>query len=248
VPSSIIDTAGVSSNQAGFNTEVQNFLDVSESPVVHDFTAGTATGTPIFQAATNELEFDGVDDCMVTPNHPELNSATVTQRSYGLLFRAPNNTVTRQMIFEEGAQIRGMNVYIDNNRLYCGFWNERNDGDGFQAFIGHSVLIQPNRVYSVSPVFDYTNYSGPTGPDGTFNCYIDGVAMGADLPSTSRLFSHTGDVSLGCNGGATIQHDGQVNENQYFQGNILEVLVFNNPPNSAEALEVYNYLRLTWDL
>ncbi len=72
--------------------------------------------------------------------------------------------------------------------------------------------------------------------------------MGADLASTSRLYAHSGDVSLGCNGTQTLHHDGTDANRQYFGGNILELLIFNNPPNSSEALEVYNYLRLTWDL
>ena len=72
-----------------------------------------------------------VNDCMTTPNLPELNSATVNQRSYGLFFRSPSDAITRRTNFEEGAQIRGMNVYIDNEHLYCEFWNERTDDDEF---------------------------------------------------------------------------------------------------------------------
>ena len=248
VKDSIIDEFGNDSLHGSFTGNIQLLEDVSESAVVHDFTARGTTQRPTYDAVSEEFIFDGVNDCMRTGNHPELNTATVVERSYGLLFRSDTDITTRQTVFEEGAQVRGMNVYIDQGRVYCGFWNQVDDGDGYQAFVSQSISILPDEIYSVAPVFDYTNYAGPAGPDGTFQCYINGMAMGAPIPVTSRLFAHSGDVSMGCNGSRTIQHDGQATTRQYFKGNILELMVFNNPPGDAEAADIYNYLQLTWDL
>ena len=59
--------------------------------------------------------FDGVDDNIYVLSSNLINLMDVTDRSYSLNFKA-NDVTTRQIIYEEGAQVNGLNIYILNNR------------------------------------------------------------------------------------------------------------------------------------
>ena len=69
--------------------------------------------------------FDGVDDNIYVLSSNDINLMTVTNRSYSLNFKA-NDVTTRQVIYEEGAGVNGLNIYIDNNNLYVGAYSKGN--------------------------------------------------------------------------------------------------------------------------
>ncbi|MGH1467907.1 MAG: hypothetical protein ACRBBP_03375 [Bdellovibrionales bacterium] len=244
-PLSVLDGGGNPSSSGSFDGFVDSFEDTSSSAVVHDFTAMSATQEPSFSMANNSLVFDQTNDCMETPNHSEINTGLVNQRSFSSLFKTGGDVNTLQMIFEEGGSTRGMNLYVYQNNIYCGFWNATNDGDGTQGFISQSAPILANTTYNVTSVFDYTNYTGPAGPNGTFECYINGVSMGSSS-STSRLFGHSGDVSLGCSGDSTRLHTGTSSADFNYGGEIMEFMMFNSPPSSTDATDIYNFLQTKW--
>lgn len=242
---SVLDDSGNTSDLGTFDGFVDEFLDTSSSPVVHNFTAFSATQEPSFSVVNESLVFDQTNDCMETPNHPEINTGTVDQRSFSSLFETGADVNTLQMIFEEGGSTRGINLYVYQDDIYCGFWNATNDGDGTQNFISVSAPITANTTYNVTSVFDYTNYTGPAGPNGTFECYINGVSMGS-AASTSRLFGHSGDVSLGCSGDSTRLHIGVGGSGMNYGGEIMEFMMFNSPPDATDALDIYNFLQTKW--
>jgi len=244
-PTSVLDGAGNISSSGAFDGFVSNFVDSSASPVVHDFTTSGAS-EPAFDGVANALLFDQTNDCLATPNHPEINTATVTQRSFSGVFTMGADISTRQMIFEEGANVRGMNLYVDGGDVYCGFWNQTDDGDGFQAFVSQSAPVVAGETYNITSVFDYTNYAGPAGPNGTFNCYINGVSMGAAASITSRLFAHGGDVRLGCNGSSTITHTGTEAADRNSGVALHEFMMFNSPPDATGAFDLHTYLQSKW--
>jgi|GEM_PF-2342412 len=235
-PASVLDSAGRNSSDGLFNGFVQSFLDSSASPVVHNFTAMSSTQRPAFNGVTDSLEFDQSNDCLETLNHPEINTSTVSQRSFSGVFTMGPDVTTRQIFFEEGGSSRGMNLYVQGGTLYCGFWNIPNDGDGSQSFVSRTTAVTAGQTYNITSVFDYTNYAGPVGPNGTFNCYVNGVSMGAAVPITSRLFAHSGDVSLGCSGDSTFTHAGSSGSPHYSGGQVKEFMMFNSPPDASDAL------------
>ena len=67
--------------------------------------------------------FDGVDDYIYVLNSDSINTRVTTDRSYSLNFYA-NNIIDRQVIWEEGAQVNGLNIYIYNGSLYAGAYSE----------------------------------------------------------------------------------------------------------------------------
>jgi len=146
-----------------------------------------------------------------------------------------------------------MNIYIFNNQLYCGFYNDPNadggndDGDDDQPFVWVNTPIATNTVYFVTWVFDYTNFAGKDGPDGSLDCYLDGTNFGT-VATTSRLHAHSGAVGLGEVNGQSVFEDGSVPSSGHnFLGSLYEVMLFNNAPNAAAVTNVHTYLDNKWN-
>ena len=249
-PSSILDSAGRDALDPAFNGEVNTWLDKSGSPNTHNFTAVSAATRPDYNDTNFTVDFDGVNTVMTTGNHPEINTATVTQRNITVAFQTSADIATRQVLYEEGGNIRGMNVYIFNNRIYCGFYNDpggvggSDDPDTDQPFTWVSAPIAINRTYFVTWVYDYTNHPAPTGD---LTCYLDGASIGT-TPTTSRLFAHSGAVGLGEVNGQSVFEDGSVpGSGHNFLGSIYEVMLFNNAPDASDITNVHTYLDNKWN-
>ena len=75
------------------------------------------------------LNFDGVDDYISFSDSYDINLGTHTQRTIDAWFKVTNKTISshKQTIYEEGGGVRGLNIYIYNNALYCGGWNIMGD-------------------------------------------------------------------------------------------------------------------------
>ena len=141
----------------------------------------------------------------------------------------------------------GMNIYIQSGNLYCGFWNINDDGDGSQAFTSVSAPIATNTIYHVTWVFDYTNYAGAAGPDGDLTCYVNGSSIGSTT-STSLLYAHSGAISLGSYLSDSYTHTGNLSGNGgYFNGDVMELMLFNDPPDAATVNTIHTYLEDKWN-
>jgi hypothetical protein len=168
-----------------------------------------------------------------------------------------------------------MNIYIYDNKLFCGFWNmATGNEDGGQEPTFISVGIEPNTKYFVTWRFDYTNYPGfpnvnattHTGNDphnnlgisGTLDCYVNGVRIGHEVARTA-LYAHGGDVELGWNGNScwetntnTAPPSGSCNNEpggtEPFNGKIFEVIVAKSVPDEDDVQTIWNYINDKWDV
>lgn len=145
----------------------------------------------------------------------------LTQQTINITFKV-NNTQGRQVIFDGGGTRRGMNIYLDNNRLYCGFYNISDDGDGAQPYTFVSTTINKDTVYQLSWIYDYANYTGPNGPDGTLQCIINENTIGFSS-TTSRLYWDFEKDIIGYKENGTYYHDGpSLGLGDYFNGQIFK--------------------------
>jgi hypothetical protein len=243
--SSIRDSSGVNANNPAFDGTVRFFDDTSGSTNVHNFYQNTASNRPSFDPSTGLFTYDGVDDFLTVTNHADLNLDTVNQRNLTVAFKTGSDIATRQVIYDEGGSVRGMNIYIYNGDLYCGFYNTTEDGDGSQPFVSVTSAISTEEVYYVSWVFDYTNYVDPGGIDGSLECYVNGISIGTES-TTSRLFGHPGAIGVGGVTGSTVMDNGVLASGAYFSGSIMEVMIFNDPPTATDIIDVHRYLSFKW--
>jgi hypothetical protein len=247
--STLIDSNGNDALDDLFNGEINSWRDKSNSSNDHHFNAIASSTRPTFTPF--QVNFDGVSTGLTTANHNEINTDTVRQRNLTVAFRTSNDISSRQVIYEEGGNIRGMNIYLYNNQLYCGFYNDsggsNGDGDGNQPFVSVSRAISPNTTYFVTWVFDYSHFTGADGPDGDLRCYVNGVNFDSTT-TTSRLFAHSGAVGLGVVNNQTVYEGGNSsNSGDNFLGSIYEVMLFNDVPTDADVVNVHTYLDNKWN-
>jgi len=201
----IEDNEGDSPGDTDFSSEIKTWKDISGSSAIHNFTASGLT-RPNWDVTENAVRFNGSNHFMATADHPDINTSVVAQRSLTVAVKTDSDISSRQVIFEEGGTVRGLNIYIEQDKLHCGFWNNTNDGDGVQPFVAISDTIATNEEYVVSFLFDYSHFSGASGADGTLECFVNGKSIG-QASTTSRLHAHGGDIGLGA-----------MNDGSYFSG------------------------------
>ncbi|PCI95791.1 MAG: hypothetical protein COB15_11770 [Flavobacteriales bacterium] len=184
------------------------------------------------------VEFDGVNDLLAIPDG-ELNlGAPQIQRSFFVVFRTGANVTNRQIIYEEGGGIRGINIYIFQGDVYVGVWNTNNDGQGAPwAFQEIHASVTANTAYVIS-----LTKNGNITITGTVEAYLNGVALGT-INNIGQLYAHSGDVGLGGNNGGTRLETGTNNSGGLnFGGDIAEFIHYNYALNDVERMVTENYL------
>jgi hypothetical protein len=243
----LLDSSGRNGGDASFGGSVNTLIDISGADQIHNGIQTNGARQPSYNPTTKALTFDGVDDTFDIINASDINLGTTTERTFAMVFRTGSDVSSRQMIYEEGGTARGINVYIDGGLIYLGFWNKNNDGDGAQPFTSTNTAIVANTNYYITMVLDYSNYSGPSGPDGALRGTINGSPFSFSSTTTSRLFAHAGDIGLAAKNNATCYHDTcPGGDGDYFGGEIFEFIMYNSAISPALETEYYNYFVEKW--
>jgi len=208
----------------------------------------------LISAALNEkkvLRFDGTNDYLSLGDPSTLGQSSLINtaglydgKSIFLVITPHNaNSSTPQTIYEQGAQGRGLSLYIQNNRLYFQGWNNANDGayspwghnSGNYAFaVSAPGSIQNNQTYIVSAHFVNNMIDNPADSRG-LKLYVNGSLAGSYSGDVGRLYAHGGRVALGGVHHGSWFIDGPfttgVNDpaERCFDGDIAEMIYYNEP-------------------
>jgi hypothetical protein len=186
--------------------------DISGSTAAHPGSLTGLAGVSPFGAFGSAGYFHG-GEASIT-NHADFNLSTMGQRTIAMWFYAEDvDAPGRQMLFEEGAGTRGLNIYLEDGRLYVGGWN-RAESNWSGTWLSTDA-VQSGRWHHVTLVLD----GGATVTDGAFHGYLDGVRFGSG--EGSQLWPHSGDINVG-NGGDTRYPDGTGSAADPFTGYIDE--------------------------
>ena len=177
-------------------------------------------------------EFDGIDDYITIVNSSDINIGIHGQRTVSAWFNVAD-TAARQVIFEEGAGIRGLNMYIDSGNLYVGAWNEPSGESNWQG-TWLSTAINPNTWYHVVAWLD----GGSTITPNALKGYLNGVEFGSG--DGSQLWGHSGDIAIGRNGGSKFHDGDDTSAGECFDGLIDEVQISNTPRDAEWIITGYN--------
>ncbi len=194
------------------------------------------TGTTLNNATlypnggNNSAQFDGINGLISIPDNAAINLNTVPQRTIELVFNA-DTVAGRQILYEEGATVNSIAMYIDNGNLYVA----SNDSGEWGPFNINTPIVA-GQTYHASLVLDTTG-------SGTFTGYLDGVAFGSGATPTS-LDPHSGDIGIGGINGGVWFHDGPDGSatGYNFQGRISDVALYNGALTAAELLNHANSL------
>jgi flagellin-like hook-associated protein FlgL len=175
------------------------------------------------------FDFDGSEFFAVNDNS-SINASTHAQKTIAMSFRSGGDVASRQVIWEEGATVNGMNVYIDAGQLYFGVYRS-NGANGTWL----STPINPSTDYTMSATYD--NATNST------SLYLNGaqVALGAGIGAP--LPSHTGNIGVGRTNDTTVYHDGASGaDTDYFTGRLAEIIYYDDAIGSADHAELATYM------
>ena len=191
------------------------------------------------------LRLDGVDDYVDVEDSSEINApGAFPKRTVALWFRADDKSLRqKQVIWEEGGQNRGTNIYVQNGNLYVGSWNENPYDQSLEPdweTFHFTSTIESAQWHHVTLVLDATANTTDLSADG-FRAYLDGELFG--LGEGGELRAHSGDLAIGrvdaptSVGDATRFHDRLGEDaNQYhsFAGLVDEIRVYNRALAGSE--------------
>jgi len=197
------------------------------------------------------LEFDGSNDFLSVGDPSTLGQSSLINtagqfdsKSIFIVFR-PHSVTGYQTIYEQGGGARGISIYLKNNRLFFQVWNiPDDDGNatpnlspwGHQssnyAITQSSTIIQPNSVYIISAHYQNTMLPSVTTNEG-LRLYVNGVKEDTYTGNVGRLYTHGGRAAVGCvDNGSYFDDgdvDGQLENYRCFDGDITEIVYFNEP-------------------
>ncbi|MCP5372752.1 MAG: S8 family serine peptidase [Hyphomicrobiales bacterium] len=194
---------------------------------------------PMLAAASfnglDAVSFDGVDDALQVADTLDLNTgASYDGRTIAVAFQTGADVAARQVVYEEGGGLRGLNLYIDGGSLYLGGWNLAETVWG-PSFLDAAVSADTGYVATLT--FD--------GAAGTLSGTLNGVSMGTVAADT--LYIHGGDIGLGAMLDASYFHDGDASGSGFsFAGEIGELVQYDRALNGAEQGQVEGYLMDKW--
>jgi hypothetical protein len=182
--------------------------------------------------------FDGQNDLLEVANDQSINTAgPYTEKTLAIAFQTGGDVLTRQLLYEEGANVRGLNLYIDDGYLYVNAWNFNDDDNGMTTPWGQTFVatpVQNSQAYVATLTYDYAE----DRLDLQLNQNSIEVTAGV-----GKLFAHSGAIGIGAINNTTVLHDGStINSGMNFAGHIAELLLYNEALSGARRQNLQSYL------
>jgi len=136
---------------------------------------------------------NGADDFITVPNTDAINLQNTRNRTIEFWFKAPNIT-TRQVIYEEGANVNAITIYIEAGSIYLGAYRDNASAAADRRYFRSGTGdIEANKWYHVALTIEDT-----TTPDITQKWFLNGVEQ--DSQDGLQVNTHSGNISYGRNG------------------------------------------------
>lgn len=208
----------------GNTSQGYNLLYV-ESPEIHKY----ALSLNGFNAYVNIDSASNIDS----------NAAGYIERSIKVRFLVENKEIgqCKQVLFAQGSDEKGFNIYLYGGRLYAGIWN----GSTWEEFVSTDALKNKHWHELVVSVKG-NSLSGEPYKDG-FRLYIDGaiVASGNGYKIESSTSTSYSKVTIGAAKKSRF-HDGKQQADvvsNYFMGELDELFIWNKSLFDQEVQMMY---------
>lgn len=231
----VVNLSAENSTVNVIGTGIQSISDLEVTGGGNNATQGAAGARPTLDYGgvfgRDAINFDGVDDFLAIADNAAINLNVRSQRTIALNFETGADVNTTQVIYEEGANVNGLGIYIQGGQLFMGAY--RNNG-ATEAYV--SVPIAANTQYTASYDFDATT--------NTARGYLNGVEFASIAGIGAALPSHNGDIGLGGVNQQVRLADGTlVNSGANFQGKVADFLLYNDSFAAADHANLNLYLR-----
>ncbi|MEM9368149.1 MAG: LamG-like jellyroll fold domain-containing protein [Planctomycetota bacterium] len=205
--------------------------DQSSSGTVDDRGVLHGGATWLSEDSSNgAIRLDANGSYIHVPDTIDINARDLDDATVSVWFRVDENEHgDKQIIYKQGGDSRGVNLYLDQGRLFAGVWSDDSNPDG--TFISSEPV----------PLGSWNHAALTLGAsdDGEFRLhgYLNGETFGASV--ASAIEKHMGDVSLGRLTNSTRFHDGTAGAgsqpSQLF-GSIDEFRFYDVALNSEQVL------------
>ncbi len=190
---------------------------------------GELVGNPVWtdEGYNGALQFDGINDAVWIFDSADINYTTSNTRSISVWFQVDDPSISdrKQVLYEEGGAINGLNLYLYDGQFYGGQWV---GGTGLASFLT-AAAPSPGQWTHASLVLDMD----ATNPAETLRLYVNGVLVASS--EAEQLPGHPADIGIGAVQDDTEFHDGNYSgDGHYFAGLIGDVRVYNRALTDAE--------------
>ncbi len=174
--------------------------------------------------------------------HPEFNTGgPYLERTISVWFAVDDATAgTRQLIYEEGGNTRGINAYLESGILYVGGWDTEIDSGDATSWPGTwksiSGAVNSGQWHHVAIVLD-ASANPSTLSAGVFRAYLDGQEFDITNSDGMQLSAHVDAGALGGVNGTSLFHAGTSADG--LVGYIDDLAIWNRVLSSAEIQTLY---------
>ena len=195
------------------------------------------------------LHFDG-SDAVTLPDANEINIGDRSTYSVSLWFKTDSSAQDRQVLYEQGNEAEGLNIYLEENRLYVGLWQESTNQRTWLSTDLHPAMhmdgmhmdgMEMNHTNhdSASPWHNVVISLEATQADSSqgFQAFLNGSAFaGAESGGAAFALSDHAPASIGAVQDGTQFHDGIFSgDGQGFSGVIDNLELFETAISETEA-------------
>jgi len=181
-------------------------------------------------APTPVVELDPVGGLTGLPDDPAINLGEFPEKTVAVTFTTGDDVTNPQVIYEQGGEVRGLNLFVAGGKLFAAVWNKAEENWGYQEL---EADIQAGTRYVATLVMD-----GQLPADGTATLHLDGQPI-ASTGGVGQLYSHGNDIGIGQVAGATRIGDTAVTGPAVFGGTVEKLRLFNDALSGA-ALDQLN--------
>ncbi|GAB5360242.1 hypothetical protein AAMO2058_000610900, partial [Amorphochlora amoebiformis] len=204
--------------------------NVSTQPTFESDSASLVNGYPV-------VRFDGVDDVMIIQNNDDINNEVATERTYAFTFKTSADITSRQVLYKEGGNLRGINFYIYQNELYFGAYNTISDGVGAPwSYTYAKVPVSANTAYIL-----VTTMKGKADLTGTLQIYLNTEKL-ANATGIGYLYPHHSPIGLGGLNGGCVLHDGYIENNAFFNGDLMDFAIYKIAISESNIDQLTRYM------
>ncbi|MEM8910529.1 MAG: LamG-like jellyroll fold domain-containing protein, partial [Planctomycetota bacterium] len=212
---------------------------VTDKTTGNDLTQGTASAQPTLATAAinglDALSFDG-DDLMSISSSGDLTSE-ISERSVTIVFEASSDVTTRQVLYEQGRELDGMNVYIEGGKLYAGAYSTENNSNWPGDWITSDITGQATYVVTLS--FD--------GDQRDMRMYVNGELAGSVVTPEDFIGNQAGSVYIGGYFNHANFHDGSVTDDGGNYTGLIGEFSYNDVSlDGHEVVSLHAHLMNKW--
>ena len=178
------------------------------------------------------VAFNQPQDVVSLKNSKDINLGTHRQRTISMWFQANDvSAENKQVLYEEGGKVRGLNMYLEDGLLHFGGWNSPESG--WQGSWESTDKVSSNKWHHVALVLD----GNETLQDNALTAYLDGDKVAS--MAASQLWAHPDRIGIGNVLHSTKFHDGYgTNRSAGLSGSIDEVEIYNDALSNQQVQQL----------